>query len=772
MGIICLSKCRPEMGSVEIASITYPKIYQKSEANTESVYLLINYCINQLNFRKIVWRCNNNNLASKQAALRLGFEFEGLFYNHMIVKGKNRDTAWYGITDKTWSLLDVNYKNWLSESNPKKRNSLFEANNLIRKRGFYKVNTSHFEIMPNQSTKWQNHIDYEVLIAFSGVGQLYSGESNDNARVINQYDIIPLPPFKPHMIRNVGTEPLKMGNIWWQEDDNISYEREQDTFNVKDESAITIILPSFTTPNGRMHLGHLSGPVLNADILHRTQKSLGYTQTYQLCGTLGYQTHVAHAAKAAGLNYTDTALKYSEDFIDNYKLLSVEFDTFTTLSKVDWFIELADKFILHLHQQNALIERTTLVPYCEFGHGYIFEANVRGKCPHCNNLVSAECEYCADFIPDHLLIDPICTLCNSQAIKKPLTRLFISLDAHRQIIQNLLMNGCYRENTASFVNKILSSPLPEIPLSIYAENGIPVNIDGFKDQKIYSAIELIPRFLTAFQDLREKYKFNANVKFLLNLFFGYDNSYLRCIIFPILLKLSDIDYVECNAFFGNEFYLLNGSKFSTSRSHVIYARDIVRGLHPDWLRLYLVHQKSSFLNRNFILSEMHKWVGIRRDKLLLILNRIHTFLNARFSCIVPESGIWLKEHNSFYGQIRNYSEQARQVFDIENFDSSRIVRLSDCLLEELYVFSYMLTQNSNNYDTDRTTISLNLLGLKAFAIILWPIMPNIMQQVLQMLGEELQGKPPLLKNALKWIEGKTLLNNSPAVFNFLKGAKL
>lgn len=399
--------------------------------------------------------------------------------------------------------------------------------------------------MPNQSTKWQNHIDHEILIVFHGTGCLYS---DGDDQTIKQYDIVNLPPFKSHMIKNIGSEPLKIGNIWWQ--DNIH--AEQESFTI-DKLAINIILPSFTTPNGKMHLGHLAGPVLNADVLARAQKSLGNSKTYHLCGTIGYQTHVAHAAKAIGLNYTDTAFKYSEDFLENYDLLSVEYDTFTTLSKANYFKTSAAQFITNLYQQNCLIERTTMVPYCEYGHGYVFEANVTGVCPYCNNKVSSECENCAEFIPDHLLINPICTLCNHPTIMKPLSRLFIPLDKYRHTIQHLLMQGCYRGNTANFINRILLKPLPEIPISIYSDIGISVNINGFQDQKIYSAVELIPRFLTAFNDLQEKHKFDKKSKFSLNLFFGYDNSYLRCIIFPILLKLSNIKHVECNAFLAMNF---------------------------------------------------------------------------------------------------------------------------------------------------------------------------------------------------------------------------
>lgn len=133
IGIVCLIECNSKMGTAEIASVTYPVSHQKTEANTEAVYLLMNYCVDKLNFRKIVWKCDNKNVNSKNSALRLGFEFEGLFYNHMVVKNRNRDTAWFGIIDNKWRMLSLNYERWLHEPDPTKRISLREMNGKVEK---------------------------------------------------------------------------------------------------------------------------------------------------------------------------------------------------------------------------------------------------------------------------------------------------------------------------------------------------------------------------------------------------------------------------------------------------------------------------------------------------------------------------------------------------------------------------------------------------------------------------------------------------------------
>lgn len=155
---------------------------------------------------------------------------------------------------------------------------------------------------------------------------------------------------------------------------------------------------------------------------------------------------------------------------------------------------------------------------------------------------------------------------------------------------------------------------------------------------------------------------------------------------------------------------------------------------------------------------MYQWINNRHDKLVVILKRIKNFLDINFSGIVPESGIWQKEHQSFYQQLQNFYEKSTHAFNIENFDSSNIVRLNSYLLEEVYVFSDMLTQNSNNYNVDRTTISISLLGLKALAVALWPIMPNLTQQILCMLNDNSQTSIPRLKNMLEWVKPQVSLN--------------
>ncbi len=102
VGCASLMNIKPEHGTVEIGSIWYSKEAQRTEVNTNTMLLLFSYVFEVLEYRRLEWKCNNRNEDSKRAALRLGFQYEGLFRNHMVSRGENRDTAWYSIIDSEW----------------------------------------------------------------------------------------------------------------------------------------------------------------------------------------------------------------------------------------------------------------------------------------------------------------------------------------------------------------------------------------------------------------------------------------------------------------------------------------------------------------------------------------------------------------------------------------------------------------------------------------------------------------------------------------------
>jgi RimJ/RimL family protein N-acetyltransferase len=104
----------PKNGSIEIGHIWFAPALQRTRAATEA---LLSYALDELKYRRMEWKCDALNAPSRQAARRLGFRFEGIFFQHMIVKGKNRDTAWYSIMDHEWPMIRAAMEAWLTPAN-------------------------------------------------------------------------------------------------------------------------------------------------------------------------------------------------------------------------------------------------------------------------------------------------------------------------------------------------------------------------------------------------------------------------------------------------------------------------------------------------------------------------------------------------------------------------------------------------------------------------------------------------------------------------------
>lgn len=114
IGMIALMNIVPEHGRAELGNIWYSPLVQKTKVNSEVTYLFLSQLFDKLWYRRAEWKCDNENEPSKRAALRMGFRYEGLFRQHMVVKGLNRDTAWFSILDTEWPAVKANFETYLA----------------------------------------------------------------------------------------------------------------------------------------------------------------------------------------------------------------------------------------------------------------------------------------------------------------------------------------------------------------------------------------------------------------------------------------------------------------------------------------------------------------------------------------------------------------------------------------------------------------------------------------------------------------------------------
>lgn len=117
LGIATLMEIKPAMRVIEVGHIVYSPALQRTPLGTEAQFLLARYAFETLRYRRYEWKCNALNAASRRAALRYGFIFEGTLWQHMIAKGRNRDTAYFSILDGDWPKRKANFERWLSPDN-------------------------------------------------------------------------------------------------------------------------------------------------------------------------------------------------------------------------------------------------------------------------------------------------------------------------------------------------------------------------------------------------------------------------------------------------------------------------------------------------------------------------------------------------------------------------------------------------------------------------------------------------------------------------------
>jgi RimJ/RimL family protein N-acetyltransferase len=117
VGVASYLNINPTAGSIEVGGIAYSPALQRKPAGTEAMYLMMRRVFAELGYRRYEWKCNALNAPSRAVAERYGFQFEGIFRQAEIIKGRNRDTAWFSITDREWPGIKAAFERWLDPGN-------------------------------------------------------------------------------------------------------------------------------------------------------------------------------------------------------------------------------------------------------------------------------------------------------------------------------------------------------------------------------------------------------------------------------------------------------------------------------------------------------------------------------------------------------------------------------------------------------------------------------------------------------------------------------
>lgn len=623
-------------------------------------------------------------------------------------------------------------------------------------------------VKPGERTKRHHHQDGETYFIARGRGVIRVG---DEPTAVQAGDVIYLLPFEEHTITNsLEDEDLLFVTVWWEDVATWTARTGVEPRKTAPRVMVTAAPP---TPNGDLHVGHLSGPYLAADIHARYRRSRGADAHY-VCGTDDNQSYVARKAEQLGLTPEGTADTMARSIELTLQAARVDLALFVRPNQSPVYSQIVAQLFQKLHDDGKLVARETLCPYCEPCQRYLFEAHIQGRCPHCNTATGGNsCESCGRPNDCLDLLDPTCTRCGAAPTRRPFTRLFFPLGEHAAMLEEYHRSVAMPPHLRTLCQRVIAAGLPDIAVTHVADWGIPVPLAGFEDQRFYAWFEMAPRYLAYAEQLaaalgapggwaRTWKDDDARVVQC----FGFDNGFFYALFVPALLRAFDPEIRLASAFLMNEFYRLDGLKFSTSRRHAIWGRDLLSRSPADVVRFYLAYTCPEVEGTNFTLDEFNAVTG--RE----LHGSFHTWLvelGARVAHEMggkaPSVGDWTEEHRRFYRRLEGLVAEAADAYDVSAFSPQRAARVLCALVREARRFGKAEEHWADvpgRSEERRTGIALELLAARTLVILAAPIMPDFASRLSRALGFA-EDAAPRWEEQPRWVPAGQRIGDLDAV---------
>jgi methionyl-tRNA synthetase len=591
-------------------------------------------------------------------------------------------------------------------------------------------------VAPGQSTKHHGHQEGETFFVAQGRGVMRIG---DEAVEVRAGDVVYQPPFERHTLENTSTaEDLVFLTVWW-EDLKLWADRKEGTESEAARRVLVTAAPP--TPNGELHVGHLSGPYLAGDI-HARYLRLRGAEVHYVFGSDDNQSYVQTNAARLGMAPQEAADLLSGKIEEVLAAARIEVEELVRPNASPWHGKTVQDFFRRLWEQGKLEAREALSPYCEACQRYLYEAYIRGRCPHCGSPSGGNlCEDCGQYNDCIDLLDAVCTGCGDPPSRRSFTRLYFPLSRHADELREYWEHVAMGPGLRSLCEQVLAAGLPDIAVTHVADWGIPVPVQGFEDQRIFVWCEMAPRYLAYAQHLGGGWeRFWKSDDAAVVQCFGFDNGFYYAAFLPALLRAFDPEIRLPQAFLMNEFYLLDGAKFSTSRRHAIWGKDILAAVPADVLRWYLAANGPEVAGTNFTMAE---FAGAADRELLgewqPWLAELATRVRGEFGGQVPATGDWTPEHRRFFNRLEALTAEAATAYEARTFSPQRATRVLGELVREARRFAKSelgWRRVPSRSQERRTAAALELLAAKLLAVLSSPILPDFAARLWRDLGFE------------------------------------
>ncbi len=491
----------------------------------------------------------------------------------------------------------------------------------------------------------------------------------------------------------------------------------------------TIVTAALPYANGPIHLGHLAGVYVPADIFVRYLRLKGEDVIY-VCGSDEHGIPITIKARQEGISPKEIVDRYHEMNKGSFEKFGIAFDIYSrTTSRVHY--ETASEFFRTLYEKGEFTEGTTDQYYDPEVKQFLADRYISGKCPNCGEeeAYGDQCEKCGSSLSPTELIDPKSALSGATPVLRATKHWFLPLGKHEAFLKKWILeeNKHWKPNVYGQCKSWLDNGLQSRAVSRDLDWGIPVPVKDAEGKVLYVWFDAPIGYISATKELTpewEKYWKSKDSRLIH--FIGKDNIVFHCIIFPAMLK-AEGSYILPDNVPANEFLNLEGGKLSTSRNHAVWLHEYLKEFpdKQDVLRYVLCSNAPETKDNDFTWKDFQ---ARNNNELVAILgnfvNRTMVLTHKYFDGIVPAPGEFddydVKVLEEF-GKIRNTVETHFENFRFREAlkETMNLARLGNKYLADTE--PWKLIKSNSGKVADILYVSLQLTV--NLSILLEPFIP-------------------------------------------------
>ncbi|QQQ52815.1 methionine--tRNA ligase [Pseudomonas syringae] len=370
---------------------------------------------------------------------------------------------------------------------------------------------------------------------------------------------------------------------------------------------VTITPP---TPNGDLHIGHIAGPFLAADVFTRVQRQRGH-ECVLVSYSDDYQSYMLRKGLEQCVDPVELAKRNSDRIEASLAAINIKPDNWMRPHDNPWFAEAVGEVFGALRDAGAIECRDSSEPYCSDCDVWGYEAFARGNCNYCGAESDAsQCENCAQAPDAELMTDLRCKLCGQPSQWKNVHRAFLKLAGFKPQLRDRLLGQSWRKPLDSWLRDSLEH-LHDWGVTRPGDGGLDLQADG--SCRVHTWFMGLAGYMAAFREYADRVgrpelfrQYWQSGQGTLMHFLGFDCVFSHAIVYPAqLTALRDIKVRQ--RFMPNQFLKLDGLNLSTSRNHAIWVGDLAREACADSARLYLASIAPEESEGDFRLAQFLAW---------------------------------------------------------------------------------------------------------------------------------------------------------------------